>query len=185
MIDSRKEKIPYAIVILRIFLTPLFFFVYMWDLLEAAVLLYLVAFTSDIVDGRIAKRLGTTASSTLEFYLDPIADFVFVLVSFYAFSLKQIYPTLILVVFIFMFSFFIFSSRDRKPIYDPVGKYYGTFLLGVIGITLLFPIVLIYNCLLLSIVVYTLMLVFYRTAFLLKNPPRNGDSKFISEMNAE
>ena len=164
--DGRLKKAPYAIVILRILLTPAFFFAYMWDFIEIAICIYIVVFVSDIADGRLAKRLESTSSSPLEAYLDPISDFVFVLASFYGFTLRLIYTTWILVVFVFMFFYFFISSNKRKPIYDPVGKYYGTFLITTIGITLLFPLDLIYNGILLAIIVYTLGLAIYRTVFL-------------------
>jgi len=167
------KKSPYVVVFLRILLTPAFFYAFMWDFTEIAVSLYLAAFISDIVDGRLAERQETIPSSPLEAYLDPIADFVLVLVSFYAFSLRQFYPSWILFVFVFMFLFFIISSNKREPVYDPMGKYYGTFLMTTIGITLFFPTELVFNNVLLFIIAYTVSLAIYRTVYLCKN--RTGD----------
>lgn len=172
--DNRVKKSPYLVlVILRVLLTPAFFYAFMWDFTEIAIFLYIAAFTSDIVDGRLAKKQKTILSSPLEGYLDPLADFVLVLTSFYAFSLRQFYPSWILFVFVFMFLFFIISSNKRKPLYDPVGKYYGTFLMAAIGITLFFPIELVYNGVLLFIIAYTIGLVIYRTVFLWKKRKEN------------
>ncbi len=172
---GRMRYSPYAIAIFRILVTPLLCFTFILDSTEIAVTLYIVAFASDVLDGRLAKRYKSNTSSPLKSYLDPIADFVLIFASFYTFSLKQIYPDWILIVFVLMFLFFIFSSRRRKPIYDPVGKYYGTFLMVTIGITLVFPLVLIFNAVLVSIIIYTLGLVVFRTAFLLKNRFKNED----------
>lgn len=172
-IDNRLKKAPYTVVILRILLTPAFFYAFLWDFTEIAICLFILALTSDFVDGRLAQKLNTTSSSLFEAYLDPIADFVFVLVSFYAFSIRLIYPTWILVVFVFMFLFFIISSNKRRPLYDPIGKYYGTFLFVTIGITILFPIELTFNGVLLTIIVYTIGLVIYRTVFLWKISSEN------------
>jgi CDP-diacylglycerol--glycerol-3-phosphate 3-phosphatidyltransferase/cardiolipin synthase len=165
-VDTIVKRFPYTVVILRILLTLAFFLVFMWDLTEIAIVLYLAAFASDIVDGVLAKRQKTTSSSPLEAYLDPIADLVLVLMSFYAFSLKQFYPSWILLVFVLMFLFFIVSSNKRKPLYDPVGKYYGTFLMTTIGITLFFPTEPVFNGVLLLIIAYTVGLVIYRTVYL-------------------
>jgi CDP-diacylglycerol--glycerol-3-phosphate 3-phosphatidyltransferase/cardiolipin synthase len=121
----------------------------------------------------------TIPSSPLEAYLDPIADLVFVLVSFYAFSLRQFYPSWILFVFVFMFLFFIISSNNREPLYDPVGKYYGTFLLTTIGITLFFPMEFVFNSVLLFIIAYAVGLVIYRTAYLWNS--RRENMRWLSE----
>jgi phosphatidylglycerophosphate synthase len=174
-IDDRTMKATYAVVILRILLTPVFFCAFMLDFTEMSAFLYIAAFASDIVDGRLAEREGIILRSTLEAYLDPMADFVFILMSFYAFTLRHIYPAWILVVFVFMFLFFVISSNNREPLYDPVGKYYGVFLMTAIGVTLLFPTDPVSYCVLLLIIAYTLGLVIYRTVFLWKNRVRTQD----------
>lgn len=171
--SNRIRKIPFAIAFLRIILTPLFFYAFINDITLIAVVLYLAAVISDIVDGRLAKWLNVTSSSSFEAYLDPLADFVLVIGSFLAFSLRSIYPIWVLVMLIFMFLFFILSSSREKPRYDPLGKYYGIFLIITIGLTLFFPIVFVFNIILLTIVGYTLTLIFYRTVFLWKNRMTN------------
>jgi phosphatidylglycerophosphate synthase len=172
--DDRMKKSQYLIVVaLRFLLTPIFFYAFILDFTEVAIFLYLAAFVSDIADGRLAKRQNAIPSSFLEAYLDPIADFTLILVSFYAFSLREFYPFWVLFVFVLMFLFFVISSNARTPLYDPVGKYYGTFLMTTIGITLLFSMDIIYNGILLSIVTYTLGLVIYRTVFLWKKRKGN------------
>ena len=167
--NDRLKKIPFAIAFLRILLTPAFFFAFINDLTLIAMILYLAAAISDIVDGRLACWLNIESSSSLEAYLDPLADFVLVIGSFYAFTLRNIYPIWILFVFTLMFLFFIFTSKREKPRYDPLGKYYGIFLIVSIGLTLFFPMEFLYTCILLSIIGYTLVLIFYRTVFLWKN----------------
>jgi len=127
----------------------------------------------------LGKWQKITPSSPLEAYLDPIADFAFVLVSFYAFSLRQFYPSWILFVFVFMFLFFIISSNKREPLYDPLGKYYGTFLLTAIGITLLFPMEVVFNDVLLLIIAYTVGLIIYRTVYLWNS--RRESMRWLSE----
>jgi CDP-diacylglycerol--glycerol-3-phosphate 3-phosphatidyltransferase len=171
--DKTAKRSLYVIVIARIFLTPAFFYVFVLGFIEAAILLYLTAFASDIVDGFLARKGSAVSSSPLEAYLDPVADFVLVLTSFYAFTLKEFYPFWILLAIALVFLFFIASSNKRGPVYDPVGKYYGTFLMTTIGITLLFPIELVFGYVLLFISLYSLGLVIYRSIYLWKNRKGN------------
>jgi CDP-diacylglycerol--glycerol-3-phosphate 3-phosphatidyltransferase len=181
-IDNRATRSPYILVALRILLSPAFLYAFMLNFTEIAVMLYLAAFISDAADGHLAKWVATTSSSAIEAYLDPVADFVLVLTSFCAFSLRQFYPSWILLAFALMFLFFIISSKRRGPLYDPVGKYYGTFLMTTIGITLFFPIEPVLSGVLLSIVAYTLTLVMYRTFFLWKNRKGNEVSRLMEEL---
>ncbi len=181
-IDKSAKKSAFAIVILRILLTPAFFYAFMWDFTEIAVILYLAAFASDIVDGILARRQGIIPSSPVEAYLDPVADFVLIFASFYVFSLKQFYPSWILFVFVLMFLFFIISSSKKEPLYDPVGKYYGTFLMTTIGITLFFPTEPVFNGVLLLIIGYTAGLVIYRAVYLWNNRKENEGLRFSEEV---
>jgi phosphatidylglycerophosphate synthase len=174
-IIDRAMKATYAVVILRILLTPVFFYAFMWNFTGMSIFLYIAAFASGIVDGRLAEREGIILRSTLEAYLDPIADFVFILMSFYAFTLREVFPVWLLVVLVFMFLFFVISSNNREPLYDPVGKYYGVFLMTAIGLTLLFPTDPVSNWVLLLIIAYTLGLVIYRMIFLWRNRMRTQD----------
>jgi CDP-diacylglycerol--glycerol-3-phosphate 3-phosphatidyltransferase len=184
-IDDRMKIAPHAVSILRILSAPVFLFAFMWNFTEMAIFLYLIALASDIIDGRLAKRQKKTSSSSLEAYLDPIADFIFVLVAFSAFSLSQIYPIWILSVFALMFLFFIISSNRRRPLYDPVGKYYGIFLIVTIGVTLFFPIELVFNGVLVFIIAYTIVLVIYRAGFIWKKRKENEGPGFNKEKEKE
>lgn len=161
-------KVTYAVVVVRILLTPLFFYAFTSGFSETAVLLLIAVFLSDIVDGRLAEREGITIRSTPEAYLDPIADFLFVLVSYYALILREVFPAWILALFVFMFLFFVISSKSREPLYDPLGKYYGVFLMAAVGITLIFPANPVPESVLILIIGYTLALIVYRTRFLWK-----------------
>jgi len=184
-IDNSHKRSLYLVITLRILLTPAFFFAYMLTFTEIAIVLFLAAFASDIMDGLLAKRLGTVSSNPLEAYLDPVADFVLVFSSFSAFFLRGFYPSWIPLVLALVFLFFIISSNKRGPLYDPVGKYYGTFLMTAIGITLFLPIEPVLGGVLLSIVAYTLTLVMYRTYFLWKNRKENEASILKEEMVVE
>ncbi len=161
--QSRVQKLPYVVVLVRLCIAPAFFYTLLSDYFEASVILYTVAFGSDLVDGMLARRLGTTASSKIEAYLDPLADFVLVMFSFAAFVLTHIYPIWILALFLLMFTLFLATSTSEEPTYDPVGKYYGIFLIGAVGVTLLFPLEIVYGGVLLIVLVYTVILLGFRT----------------------
>lgn len=167
-IDGTARKTPYAVSGTRILLAFAFFYAFMVDAAEIAITLYAVAFVSDIVDGRLARKMKTRSLTSVEAYLDPVADFLFVMASFSGFVIREMYPAWILGALVFMFLFFVISSSRKKPCYDPVGKYYGTFLLTTIGVTLLMPHEAILHGILLLITAYTLGLIVYRTFFLYK-----------------
>lgn len=93
---------------------------------------------SDLVDGPLARRLHV--ASPRGAWLDTVADFGVVLCGFGAFAMRDLYPWWLLLVFGAMFAQFVFTSRcAKRPLYDPIGKYYGAVLFGVIGATLAFP----------------------------------------------
>jgi hypothetical protein len=50
-----------------------------------------------------------------------------------------------------MFGQFVLTSRRARPIYDPVGKYYGVFLVCAVGVTLLLPYAAVRQALLVAI----------------------------------
>jgi phosphatidylglycerophosphate synthase len=160
------RKLPFLIAVLRIVLTLVYFYAYLFEFRTIAIVLFITAILTDIIDGFLAKKLKVTSESTLESYIDAIADFVFVTTAFFAFAISGIYPIWIPIILIIMFLFFVISSKSRKPVYDPIGKYYGSFLLATIGFTLIFPIEIVYNFIFLIFLVYTIILALYRTNFL-------------------
>ena len=69
--------------------------------------------------------------------LDVTVDFVFITGVFLYFVLQGLYAAWILGLIVFMFAQFIVTSLLSKVLYDPLGKYYGGFLYGAIGLTIL------------------------------------------------
>lgn len=165
---SKLRKLPFIIAFLRIVLAPLLFYSYLLDFNFTAIAIFIIAALTDILDGHLAKKLKVTSKSSLEAYIDAIADFVFVTTAFFAFGIKSIYPVWIPIVIIGMFLFFVFTSKSRYPVYDPIGKYYGSFLIVTVGFTLFFPIAIIYTIVFWSLVVYTTLLIIYRINYLLR-----------------
>jgi phosphatidylglycerophosphate synthase len=166
-VSNGVKKAPYAIAFMRILLAPFFFLSFTSGLLLATMIIYGAALASDVLDGTLARRLGTTSESALEAYLDPTADFVLVFLSFFAFALKSIYPSWILVLLVFMFSFFVATSTRREPRYDPLGKYYGIALMVSVGLTIFFPGENVYGAILIFLLSYTFCLIAYRAFYFL------------------
>lgn len=97
--------------------------------------IFALAVATDALDGYLGRRLRV--SVIFGPYADPLADFVLVLACFSAFAIMDIYPVWVLLLIIGMFAQFVVTSRWQQPFYDPVGKYYGVFLFGVVGMTLI------------------------------------------------
>lgn len=159
---------PYGIVCLRGATAPLLFYTFIRDLKLWTIGLFLFACSTDALDGHLVKRLGISSSSSLEAYFDPITDFLLVLTAFSAFVVRNIYPFWVLILLGIMFFQFLLTSGRRRPLYDPVGKYYGAFLFATIGITLAFPNPLVYDLMFLGILGATGASVTSRSIFLFR-----------------
>ena len=162
------RKLPFIIAAIRIILAPFFFYAYLLDFRITALGVLIIAILTEIIDGYLVKKLKVTSESALEAYIDAIADFTFVTTAFFAFAIDAIYAIWLPIALILMFLFFVLSSKSRRPVYDPIGKYYGSFLLVAIAITLIFPMETVYSIVFLVFLVYTIILILYRTNFLLK-----------------
>jgi CDP-diacylglycerol--glycerol-3-phosphate 3-phosphatidyltransferase/cardiolipin synthase len=91
------------------------------------------AIATDVADGYLARHLGFSSQFGANF--DVTADFVFITGVFYYFILQGLYPIWVLVFIVFMFAQFVITSKLSKVFYDPLGKYYGSFLYGAIVLT--------------------------------------------------
>ena len=154
------------IVAVRFIAAPLFLYTFANDLTAWALCIFLVAVFTDALDGHVARRLGG-ASPFLGPYSDAVADFCLVLAVFSAFVLKSLYPFWILLLIVAMFAQFVLTSRLSRPIYDPVGKYYGVFLFCAVGVTLVLPYVAVRQAVLAVILGFTVVSVISRAMFLL------------------
>jgi CDP-diacylglycerol--glycerol-3-phosphate 3-phosphatidyltransferase len=150
----------------RVAAAPLFLYTFLNDLTTWTICIFLFACLTDAFDGYLARRLG--AHQFLEPYSDATADFLLVLAAFSAFVIKGVYPLWTLLLIGAMFLQFILTSGLRRPIYDPVGKYYGVFLFAAIGVTLVLPDFAVCYTVLISILGLTVVSVASRSVFLLK-----------------
>jgi CDP-diacylglycerol--glycerol-3-phosphate 3-phosphatidyltransferase/cardiolipin synthase len=74
--------------------------------------------------------------------------------------------------FTVMFAQFVLTSKLARPIYDPLGKYYGVFLFCAIGATLALPHPSVYLAVMAFILGFTIASVISRTMFLLSSKKR-------------
>ncbi len=98
--------------------------------------LFLLAISSDLVDGYLARKLKVASKFGANF--DVTIDFLFVSGVFLFFTVKGIYPLWVLGVILAMYFQFLVTSNLTKVIFDPFGKYYGSLLYGAVGLTMLF-----------------------------------------------
>lgn len=165
--DERTGTLIVSIIIASRFVAALLFlYTFANDLTAWALCIFLVAVFTDALDGYVARRLGG-ASPFLGSYSDAVADFFLVLAAFSAFVLKGLYPFWMLLLIVAMFAQFVLTSRRARPIYDPVGKYYGVFLFCAVGMTLVMPDAAIRRAVLVVILGFTLASLISRAMFLL------------------
>jgi CDP-diacylglycerol--glycerol-3-phosphate 3-phosphatidyltransferase len=155
-----------ALVVLRPAIGILVFLTFVNDLTVWALLLFLLACCTDVLDGVVAKWFSV--SPTLGPYSDPVADFLLILASFSAFVVEDIYSTWILLLIVLMFVQFVLTSGLDRPVYDPAGKYYGAALFGAVAITLISSSPIVHRTVLMGVVLYTLASAASRSLFLVR-----------------
>ena len=121
----------------RILLAPFIFCAILDYRLDRTFLLLLLAGATDVLDGYLARRLG--AETIPGAYLDVTADFAVILASISALVVLGAYPVWLVALVVVMFVQFLLSSRAGRPVYDPVGKYYGTVLFVAVLLTVGMP----------------------------------------------
>jgi phosphatidylglycerophosphate synthase len=132
-----KRVLPSVVTLIRLAAAPLFYYIFLHCSCVLAIIVFALAAFSDVLDGFLARRLGV--SSDAGAYFDVIADFVLVVAAFAAFSRRMWYGWIVFVPILASFACFVLSSGAKRPVYDPVGKYMGGFLMAMIGLTLLAP----------------------------------------------
>ncbi len=162
-----KSYIPSIITFIRIILSPILFLTIVNNFSIYSIIIFLFAILTDVVDGYVSRRWNVSSSRGA--YFDVTADFILVLAGFTALVIKNIYPSWILIIIIFMFLQFIITSRSRIPTYDPVGKYYGAFLFLALFIGLIINITIINTFLTIIIVIFTIISIISRFIYFLKH----------------
>jgi CDP-diacylglycerol--glycerol-3-phosphate 3-phosphatidyltransferase/cardiolipin synthase len=172
--DERPGTIIVSIIIaIRFLAAPMFLYTFANDLTAWALSIFLVAVLTDALDGHVARRLGG-ASPFLGPYSDAVADFSLVVAAYSAFVLKGLYPFWVLLLIVAMFAQFVLTSRLARPVYDPVGKFYGVFLFCAAGVTLVWSCTAVRQAVLVVMLGFTIASVISRAMFLLDRSTREA-----------
>lgn len=161
-----KLALPSAITMVRLAAAPLFYYAFLHCSCALAFSIFVLASMTDLLDGFVARKLN--AASDIGAFFDAGVDFFLVIIVFIAFSKKSWYCVFIILPILLSFLGFILSSGFKRPVYDPVGKYLGAFLMLMITITLLFPYPFVQKILTYSLAIFCLISLCSRTIFLLK-----------------
>lgn len=162
-----KMNIPNSISIFRLACSFFLFFLLIFEADIIAFFLFFLCSLSDLVDGYIARKRNQCTS--LGGLLDIIGDFGLIFTSILALVLKGIYPLWVLLLMLFMFlQFFLSSIFVRELIYDPLGKYYGAFLMIMLFLTFIDINNYLYYLIPITILTYTLFSLTTRVLYLYK-----------------
>ena len=130
-----KSCLPNLLSIFRIIISPLLFLLIIFEELYLALVLFTIGIVTDVLDGRLARKLDIC--SRLGCFFDVFGDFSLIFSIIIALMFIEIYPLWVLIIVIFMLVQFLLTSKNEEPTYDPVGKHYGSFLFVMLGITLI------------------------------------------------
>jgi phosphatidylglycerophosphate synthase len=130
-----------------------------------AVLFFFLIFT-DFLDGYLARKLGV--SSRFGTYFDVTTDFALVFCMFLVFASVGLCADWVPVVITAVFAEFMLTSRSLTKIYDPVGKYFGSLLYGVIGLRFVLSGELFYDVATVSVMGFSAASILSRATILLK-----------------
>ena len=123
----RRSLLPTVLTSLRFVIAPALAYVIYSYQLRVAFWLLMAVVLSDVLDGYLARKFE--AESSFGAWLDVCADFTVVFLAFLALELKGLISLRILVIIVAMFIQFVLSSwLYLKPVYDPLGKYFGALL---------------------------------------------------------
>ncbi len=121
------NHIPNGITIIRIILTALLVFLFAngYEQVEIVIVITLLIFISDLVDGKIARKLKAT--SKVGEFLDVFADLGYILFMSTILTIKHILPGYFLFLVCTEFIAFIITSQylkeeNRYFVFDQVGK---------------------------------------------------------------
>jgi phosphatidylglycerophosphate synthase len=160
------NRIPSGVTALRLALVPPLVFLISSNshFLGAGLFLFLI-FT-DFFDGFLARKYGL--SSKFGMYFDVTTDFVFVFSMFAVLIPKGFCANWILAVIAAVFVEFLLTSLFLTKLYDPVGKYFGSFLYGMIGLRFVLSGQFFYDTVTVGVVAFAVASIVSRAVFILK-----------------
>jgi phosphatidylglycerophosphate synthase len=158
--------VPSAVTALRLGLIPLLVFLVANEMMIYGAALFLCLLFTDFLDGYLARKLG--AASKFGTYFDVTADFVLVFSLLLVFGSDGFYASWILILVAAVFAGFVLTGRSSSKVYDPVGKYYGSMLFGVIGLRFICSGQLFCGVVTVGVVTFSAVSILSRANFLLK-----------------
>lgn len=176
---NKNFYVVQSITTIRFLLAFTFLFFYFMNLTILTISIFLLAVFTDILDGRVARKLDEC--SDFGCYFDVSTDFLLILIAFISLVIDGIYPFWVIIIICFVFLQFILTSKLKVLIYDPLGKYWFLFLIIVIIITLIFPYNYVYYTIIFTIISYTVVSLTFRINFIYKLTKNSKNSKLISE----
>lgn len=132
-----RRASPSLVSASRIAAAPVFHLLITAGRFRAAAILLGGAAATDLVDGALARRLGAVTRAGA--WVDVTADFALIAAGLTGLVVAGAAPPWVPILAALMFAQFVVSSRRGGPMYDPIGKYYGGFLYGVLAAILLAP----------------------------------------------
>jgi phosphatidylglycerophosphate synthase len=124
--------LPSAVTAVRLALVPLLVYLINNEQFLFGGMLFLSLVATDFLDGYLARKLGV--SSKFSAYFDATADFVLIFCLFAAFIPQGFCAEWVLLIIGAVFVEFILTSRSLVAMYDPIGKYFGSLLFGLIAL---------------------------------------------------
>ena len=162
-----KSYLPNFFCILRILSSPFLFIFVLFESYFLALLFFISNMILDALDGYLARKINVC--SRLGVYFDVIGDFSFIISTLIALTIRETYPFWILIIVVCMFLQFFLTFKNQAPIYDPIGKHYGTFLMIVLIITLFDFKGYLINFILISFIIFTILSIISRIFALKSN----------------
>jgi len=175
-ISELEQNIPNLISSFRIIVLPHLVYAFNYGYTPVVYTLFLFAISTDLIDGYVARKLN--AQTKVGAYLDVSVDFSFISGMYLVFILRGLYsPWLLVIISATFFQFILSNKYLKRTIYDPIGKYYGSLLLGGIGLTLLFQEQMIQNIVTIGIITSTTICILSRTLYFLNTIPQTRKHK--------
>lgn len=117
------------------------------------------------MDGYLARKMNSDSKKGA--YWDVVADFILIITCWGAMALQGWYPWLLVPLLGLIFALFLITSRFKELIYDPLGKYLGSFLMVIIILSLTFPQPMFRTYLLIIILFYIFLSFISRILFII------------------
>ena len=132
-----RRAVPSLVSASRVAAAPVLYHLIIAGRFREAVVLLGAAAATDVLDGTLARRLGAVTRAGA--WIDVTADFALIAAGLMGLVVAGAVPAWVPLLAALMFAQFIVSSRGAGPVYDPIGRYYGGFLYGVLAAILVAP----------------------------------------------